>query len=134
MIMFACRPMVGRTFWAVAALGWLTLMPFVALADRTAVQDVPCESGPERRLAVDGGILACRLAAAADLLGDPAGGNAKGACAAGSAVEFHRSGYLSFCDAAAGAATFRGRAGRETRCRAGARLDFGAGGYLEYCS
>jgi hypothetical protein len=123
-----------RMLWAPTVFGWIVLLPPAALADRTTVQDVPCEPGPERRLAVDGSVSACRLAAAADLLVDPAGGNGKVPCAAGSAVEFHRNGYLSFCEAAGAAASYRDRAGRETRCLAKARLAFGEGGYLEYCS
>lgn len=123
-----------RTWWAAAVLGCLIVVPPVARAERTARQDVPCEAGPELRLTVDGNVAACRLATAAQLLVDPGGGNAGVACTAGSAVEFHPSGYLSFCDAAAAAAAFRGRAGRETRCRARARLAFSADGYLEYCS
>lgn len=123
-----------RTWWAAAVLGWLVAAPFMARADQTVRQDIPCESGPELRRTVDGNVSACRLATAAQLLVDPGGGNAEVACAAGSAVEFHRSGYLSFCDAAAAAAAFRDRAGRETRCRARTRLAFSADGYLEYCS
>ena len=128
------RPMLARMFWAAAVLGWLVLIPHTAQADPTAVQDVPCEVGPERRFSVDGGISECRLAAVADLLVDPAGGNGKVACASGSAVEFSRIGYLAFCGAAAAAATYRDRSGRETRCRANARLAFSEDGYLEYCS
>lgn len=120
--------------WAPAVLGWILLLSSAAVADRTAVQDVPCEPGSERRFDVDGVVSACRLAAAADLLVGPAGGNTTAACTAGSAVEFHRNGYLAFCEAAGAAATYRDRAGRETQCRAKARLAFGEGGYLEYCS
>ena len=116
-----------------AALAWLALAT-AAEAERTLVQDVPCAPGPGQRIAADGTVSACRLAEAAELLIDPRGGNASATCAAGSAVEFHRSGYLSFCEAAGAAATFRGRDGRETRCRARARLAFSEGGYLEYCS
>ena len=106
----------------------------VAMAQQTAVQPVPCAAGPELQLAGSGNVASCRLAAAADLLVDPAVGNTTAACAAGSAVEFHPSGYLSYCERAGATAIFRGRAGRETRCRANARLAFGDGGYLEYCS
>ena len=81
-----------RMLWAPTVFGWIVLLSPAALADRTTVQLVPCEPGPERRLAVDGSVSACRLAAAADLLVDPAGGNGKVPCAAGSAVEFHRNG------------------------------------------
>ena len=60
-----------------------------ALAERTAVQEVPCEPGPDRQLARDGTLVACRLAAAAGLLVGPAAGNADAVTpggAAGSAV------------------------------------------------
>jgi hypothetical protein len=116
-----------------AALAWLALAT-AAEAERTLVQDVPCAPGAGQRIAADGTVSACRLAVSAELLIDPRGGNTGAACAAGSAVEFHRSGYLSFCEVAAAAAVFRGRDGRETRCRARARLAFSESGYLEYCS
>lgn len=125
---------VMQAICAPVLLGWLALASTAALADRTVIQEVPCEPGPERRVAVDGTVSACRLAAAADLLVGPIAGNGAVACAAGSAVEFHRTGYLSFCGAAASATTYRGRAGRETRCRASARLAFSEDGHLEYCS
>lgn len=120
--------------WAPILLGWLALMPATALAEPSVIQEVPCEPGPERRVAIDGTVSACRLAAAADLLVGPIAGNGKVACAAGSSVEFHRTGYLSFCGAAGSATSYRDRAGRETRCRANARLAFSKEGYLEYCS
>ena len=50
------------------------------------------------QLARDGTVSACRLAAAAELLVGTGGGNPKVACAAGAQVEFHRNGYLSFCN------------------------------------
>ena len=106
----------------------------VAVAERTAVQEVPCVADVERQLGVDGTVSACRLAAAATLQVAPSGGNGDVACAAGSSVEFHRSGYLAFCGVAEAPATYRGLSGRETRCRAGARLAFGEGGFLDYCS
>lgn len=134
MAALAYRAMVPRALWTAAAFLWLTLVPYMALADRKAVQDIPCKSGAEPQLAVDGGVSGCRVAVAASLLVDPAGGNDQIACAAESAVEFHRNGYLAFCGAAATAATYRGRAGRETRCRAGATLALGEAGYLDYCS
>ena len=121
----------GRAACLAAAMLFL---PFVAAAQQTAVQAVPCATGPELQLRGDGSVAACRLSAAADLLVDPAAGNTAAACAADSGVEFHPSGYLSYCERAGADATFRGRAGRETRCRASARLAFGEGGYLEYCS
>ena len=121
----------GRAACLAAAI---LFVPFVASAQQTAVQAVPCATGPELRLRGDGSVAACRLTAAADLMVDPAAGNTTAACAADSGVEFHPSGYLSYCERAAVTATFRGRAGRETRCRAGARLAFGEAGYLEYCS
>jgi len=122
----------GHLGWAVAA--GLLLWPFVAMAERTAVQEVPCVADGGRQLGVDGTVLACRLAAAATLQAAPSGGNGGVACAAGSSVEFHRSGYLAFCGVAEAPATYRGLSGRETRCRAGARLAFGEGGFLDYCS
>lgn len=112
----------------------MLIAPWVAAAQETAVQPVPCAAGTELQLTGSGSVAACRLTAVADLLVDPAAGNMTAACAQGSAVEFHPSGYLSYCERAAVTATFRGRAGRETRCRAGARLAFGEAGYLEYCS
>jgi hypothetical protein len=112
----------------------MVVVPLIAAAQQTAVQPVPCAAGAELQLTGNGNVARCRLTVAADLLVDPAAGNATAPCATGSAVEFHPSGYLSYCERAAAAATFRGRAGRETRCRAGARLAFGEGGYLEYCS
>jgi hypothetical protein len=119
------------------ALALLLSSPAPA-ADRTAtaVQDVPCEPGPDLRLAGDGTLLACRLAAAADLLVAPAAGNGGGgvACSAGGRVEFHRNGYLSFCDRTGGTASYQTRGRGLTRCRGGARVAFDEDGRLEYCS
>jgi hypothetical protein len=109
-------------------------VPPAAAADSTAVQPVPCAPGPERLLARDDSVSACRLAAAAELLVGPVAANGKIACSAGSRVEFHRTGYLSFCDSAAATATYLGRGGRRTRCPTDARLAFDENGYLEYCS
>ena len=110
------------------------LLASPALADRTAVQDVPCEPGPDLRLARDGTVSACRLAAAADLLVGPAAGNGEVACAAGASAEFHRNGYLSFCDRAGAGASYLTRGGSSTRCRRGARVAVDENGHLEYCS
>ena len=123
-----------RAIWICIVLGWTAIAPTIASAEQAVVQNVPCEPGPERRLTPDGAISDCRLADAANLLPGPLGGNGEVSCAAGSTVEFHRSGHLSYCAAAGATRTFRDRAGRETRCRAGARLAFSEDGYLEYCS
>ena len=95
---------------------------------------MPCQPGPDRQLARDGALVACRLAGAAGLLVGPAAGNAAVACAAGGRVEFHRNGYLSFCDPAGGAASYLTRGRGSTRCRSGARVAFDENGHLEYCS
>ena len=123
--------------WAVRALEALALALLTcgpALAERTAVQDVACEPGPELRLASDGTVSACRIEAAAELLVAPEGGNAKAGCAGGAQVEFHRNGYLSFCNPSGPAASYVARGGRATRCRAGSRVAFDEKGVLEYCS
>lgn len=109
------------------------LLPSAALVDRTAVQDVPCELGRSLRLA-EGYVVACRLAATAELLVGTTAGNGKVDCSAGADVEFHRNGYLSFCDPAGGAASYLTRGRSSTRCRRGARVAFDPDGYLEYCS
>ena len=123
---------------AVRAWWWgLALTPLLSspvLAERTAVQEVPCEPGPDRQLARDGTLVACRLAADTGLLVGPAAGNPAVACAAGGRVEFHRNGHLSFCDPAGGAASYLTRGRSSTRCRSGARVAFDENGYLEYCS
>lgn len=110
----------------------LALSPLAA-AERTGVQGVPCETGRELRLARDGTVSACRLAAAAELLVGLAGGNGKVACAAGGQVEFHRNGYLSFCDPAGAAGTYVTRGRRSTSCKTDGRVAFDENGYLEYC-
>ena len=120
-----------RTLWGLA-LSLLVASP--ALAARTAVQKVPCESGPGLLLARDDTVSACRLTAAVDMLVGQAAGNPKVLCAAGSQVEFHRSGYLSFCKTSAATAPYLTRSGRTTQCRAGARVAFDENGFLEYCS
>jgi hypothetical protein len=125
--------MPARAICASWGLALSLLLPSAALADHTAVQDVPCEAGRNRRLA-EGYVVACRLAAATDLLVGPTAGNGKVACAAGGDVEFHRNGYLSFCDPADGAASYLTRGRSSTRCRSGARVAFDPDGYLEYCS
>ena len=56
-----------------------------------------CEPGGELLLARDGTVSACRLAAAAECW-SARRRQSQGACAAGAQVEFHRSGYLSFCN------------------------------------
>jgi hypothetical protein len=119
-------------FWGLALT---LLLPIVVLADdRTAVQQVPCEPGRDLLLARDGTVSACRLAAAVELLVGAAAGNPKVACAAGARAEFHRSGYLSFCDPAAAAASYLTRGRRSSQCRAQARVAFDENGFLEYCS
>jgi hypothetical protein len=123
----------GRAWWGLALTPLLLPSP-PALAERTAVQEVPCEPGPDRQLARDGTLVACRLAAAASLLVGPAAGNAAIACSAGVRVEFHRNGYLSFCDAAGGTASYLTRGRSSTQCRSKARVAFDENGYLEYCS
>ena len=121
--------------WGFSSLALILLAPSAATADdRTAVQPVPCEPGPERLLARDDTVSACRLAADVELLVGPAAGNGKVACSAGSRVEFHRTGFLSFCDSASAAAAYLGRGGRTTRCRTHGRLAFDESGNLEYCS
>ena len=109
-------------------------LPALAAAERTGVQEVPCEPGRELRLARDGTVSACRLATAAELLVGPAAGNGKITCAAGGQVEFHRNGYLSFCDPAGAAGTYVTRGRRSTSCRSDSRVAFDENGYLEYCS
>ena len=80
------------------------------MAERTAVQEVACQPGRELLLASDGTVSACRIAAAADLLVAPDAGNDKAACAAGAQVEFHRNGYLSFCNPVGAGGGLRRRA------------------------
>lgn len=127
--------MPARAVYAFWGLALTLLLPVAALAvDRTAVQELSCEPGRDLLLARDGTVSACRLAAAADLLVGPAAGNPKVACAAGARVEFHRSGYLSFCDPAAAAGSYLTRGRRSTQCRAQARVAFDESGFLEYCS
>lgn len=123
--------------WVVRTFGALALASAAcapAMAERTAVQEVACAPGADLRLAGDGTVSACRIEAAADLLVAPGAGNAMAACAAGAQVEFHRNGYLAFCNPSGPAATYVGRSGRATRCQAGSRLAFDERGLLEYCS
>ena len=125
----------ARTVWVVVGLGLLLAAPApAASAERTGVQEVPCEPGRELLLARDGTVSACRIAAAAELLVGPAAGNGKITCAAGSHVEFHRNGYLSFCDQVGAAGTYVTRGRRSTSCRTNSRVAFAENGYLEYCS
>ena len=124
---------MARAIGRLAGLALLLSSPATA-ADRTAVQDVPCEPGPALQRARDGTVVACRLAAAADLLLGPAAGNGAVACSTGARVEFHRNGYLSFCDPAGAGASYLTRGGSSTRCRSGARVAFDDNGHLEYCS
>jgi hypothetical protein len=119
---------------AFAILGLVVLMSFPAMAASTAVQEVACQPGPELRLAGDGTVVACRLAVAAELLLAPEGGNGTAACAAEAQVEFHRNGYLAFCNPSGAAASYVARGGRATRCHAGSRIAFDDRGVLEYCS
>ena len=134
----ASHPKSVRTMRVIClgiVLGWAALAPTSASAQPAIIaQKVSCEPDTEKRLAIDGTISACRLAAPAKLLVGPGGNNGEVSCAAGGSVEFHRTGYLSYCSAAAAARSYRDRAGRETRCRANARLAFSEDGYLEYCS
>jgi hypothetical protein len=85
-------------------------------------------------LARDGTVSACRIATTAELLVGPAAKNGRITCSAGSQVEFHRSGYLSYCGSASAAATYVTRSRLPTRCRSGSRVAFDEDGYLEYCS
>lgn len=124
------KPWVSRAF-VILGLG---SAPIPVLAEVTSVQEVPCEPGRELRLARDGSVSACRVTAAAEFLVGPAAGNGKVTCAAGAEVEFHRNGYLSFCDPAGAAGTYSTRSRRSTTCRSGSRVAFDENGYLEYCS
>ena len=126
--------MPARVACAFAGLGLILLLPAAASAERTSVQEVPCQPGPELLLAGDGTVSACRMAAAAELLVGPPGGNGRITCSAGSRVEFHRNGYLAFCDRAGATGSYVTRARRPTRCNSGSRVAFDENGYLEYCS
>ncbi len=127
--------MPASAVYTYLGLALTLLLPVAALAaDRTAVQELACEPGRELLLARDGTVSACRLAAAAELLVGEAAGNPKVACAAGARVEFHRSGYLSFCDPTGAGGTYFTRGRRTTQCRAQARVAFDENGFLEYCS
>ena len=122
---------------AVVTFGGLALallLSHPALADRTAVQEVACQPGRELQLAGDGTVVACRIAQTAELLVGPGSGNPTAACAAGAQVEFHRNGYLAFCNPSGQPASYFGRGGRSTPCRGGSRLAFDEDGVLEYCS
>ncbi len=125
---------VRAWWWGLALTPLLLLSPPAPAAERTAVQEVPCEPGPDLQRARDGAVVACRLAAAADLPVGPAAGNGEVACSAGGRVEFHRNGYLSFCDPAGAGASYLTRGRGSTRCRSGARVAFDENGHLEYCS
>ena len=126
--------MLARGLWAFAALGLAVLLPAPASAERTSIQEVPCEPGQELLLARDGTISACRIGAPAELQVAPTGGNAIITCSAGSSVEFHRNGYLSFCASTAAAGNYVTRSRAPTRCDSGSRVAFDENGYLEYCS
>ncbi len=123
--------------WAVRTFLLATLSPLAvapALAEPTAVQEVPCETGRELLLARDGTVSSCRLTTAAMLLVGSAAGNPSVSCSAGARAEFHRNGYLAFCDSATAAGAYLTRGSRTSRCNAGARLAFDENGFLEYCS
>jgi hypothetical protein len=63
----------------------------------------------------------------------PAAGNGKISCAAGGEVEFHRNGYLSFCNPTGAAGSYVTRGRRSTSCARNARVAFDDNGHLEYC-
>lgn len=126
--------MPARVICVFVSLGLALLLPAPAAAERTRVQEVPCEPGRELLLARDGTVSACRLVTAAELLVGAAAANGTITCAAGSRVEFHRNGYLSFCDQAGAAGTYVTRSRRSTSCRPNSRVAFDEEGYLEYCS
>ena len=115
-------------------LGLALLLPTPAAAEHTSVQEVPCEPGRELLRARDDTVSACRLATGAEFLVGPAAGNGTITCAAGSRVEFHRNGYLSFCDPAGATGTYVTRSRRSTSCQPNSRVAFDENGYLEYCS
>lgn len=113
----------------------LTLLAsHAAFAASTGVQEVTCAPGPNLLLARGGNVSACRIAAAAEFLVGPRAGNGSISCSAGAQVEFHRNGYLAFCDPSGAAGTYHTRGRRSTTCRSGSRLAFDDNGYLEYCS
>lgn len=126
--------MPARFVRALAAAGLAMLPAAPVLAQQTSVQEVPCAPGRELLLARDGTVSACRLVGAAALLVGPAAGNGKVTCAAGAQVEFHRNGYLSFCDPAAAAGTYVTRSRRSSVCASNDRVAFDENGFLEYCS
>ena len=123
--------------WAVRSFlvfALISLAAAPALAEHTAVQEVACEAGRELLLARDGTVSSCRLTTQGLLLVGPAAGNPNVSCAAGARVEFHRNGYLAFCDSATAAAEYMTRGSRTSRCNVQARLAFDENGFLEYCS
>lgn len=125
--------LAGALLAAVAVLGLLQSAPAGA-AERTSVQEVACEPGSELMLARDGTVSACRIVAETRLQVGPTAGNGTVTCAAGSSIEFHRTGYLAFCGSVTTAGTYVTRSKAPTQCRIGSRVAFDENGYLEYCS
>ena len=126
--------MPARVPSAFAGRGLTLRLPAAASPGAPAAKGGPCQLGPSLLVAGDGTVSACRMAAAAERVVGPPGGNGRITCSAGSRVEFHRNGYLAFCERAGATGSYVTRARRPTRCNGGSRVAFDENGYLEYCS
>ena len=126
--------MPARAVRASWGLALILLSSSGALAARAAVQEVPCEPGPDLMLARDGILVACRLTATTDLLVGPAR-QRQGRLLRRRPRQVPPQ-RLSFLlrRGRGGAASYFTRGRSSTQCQSKARVAFDANGYLEYCS
>jgi hypothetical protein len=114
------------------------LLGLVAAAGATgagmSVQASTCIQDAELRLRPDGTVYACHVSQQIDASVGPEAKNRNVVCAAGSYVEFHYNGHLSYCDKLGKAGSYLSRGGESKNCKRQEPISFNEYGDLEYCS
>jgi hypothetical protein len=98
------------------------------------VQASTCIHDAELRLRSDGTVYACHVLQQINASVGPEAKNRNVVCAAGSYVEFHYNGHLSYCDKLAKAGSYLSRGGESKICKQQEPISFNESGDLEYCS
>jgi hypothetical protein len=122
-----------RALLAASATLLGVLVPVGSAADETIDRAASCVQDGGLRLHGDGTIYACRMTREAILSISPDSEEREVVCSAGSYVEFHRNGHLSYCDSLAKSAAYPTQEGESRPCRTRSPISFSEFGYLEYC-
>ncbi len=122
-----------RALLAASATLQGVLVPAGSAAEGTTARAASCVQDGGVRLHGDGTVYACRMAREAALGISPESEKHEVVCAAGSYVEFHRNGHLSYCDSLAEPAAYPTREGESRSCKSRGPISFDESGHLEYC-